>query len=200
MAHLTFEDRVVIDTLIKKDYSLQEISEYLEKNTTTIYREIKNRRTLINDKAIANCPKTNTFPFVCFNCKKKNYCKLKRYSYHARNAELQYQTKLKQSRRGIDLTEDELEYLNNLMYKKIAHDNQSVYHFLKTYSDEIPVSQSTIYRYLNSGFFSSFGSEYMPRMLSFKVRNKNNEEEPVIKVDPKYRIRRKYKDYRRYLK
>ena len=76
---ITYEDRLLIEQLLKLNYKLKNISEAVDKNKSTISREIKNRR--ISNDSTEICEKTKRFPFICTNCKKKVHCNKKKYYY-----------------------------------------------------------------------------------------------------------------------
>ena len=76
--HLTYEDRLVIELFIREKFPLEKIADNLEVNKSTIYREIKARRTKLSNSKIT-CEETNKYPFVCSHCIKKNVCKKERF-------------------------------------------------------------------------------------------------------------------------
>lgn len=194
--HMTYENRIVIETLLKQGVSINLIAKTIGKNSSSIYREIKKRREKLNDSN-QHCSLTNKTPFICRSCNKKGGCKMIRYGYHAKNAQLNYLSKLKDTRKGIDATEDELEYLDNILKDRIVMKNQSIYHFYQTEKDNLGFSLSTIYRYIDQGYLHSMGNEHLLRKLKFKPRKKENE--PNYKVDNIIRLGRKYDDYKKYI-
>ena len=72
---ITYEDRLLIDQLLRLNYKLKNIAKAIDKESSTISREIKNR--WISNDAVKECEKTKRFPFVCGDCKKK-YIVIKR--------------------------------------------------------------------------------------------------------------------------
>lgn len=81
---LSYEDRLLIDQLLKLNYKLKNIAQAVDKEPSTISREIKNRR--LSNNSIEICDKTKRFPFVCGNCKKKHHCNKKKYYYNYKKA------------------------------------------------------------------------------------------------------------------
>ena len=71
--HLTFEDRCTIEEFLNYGYNFTQIGNRIHKDRTTISNEVKKHRLLRNDSNII-CPITLKPPYVCNNCKKKNYC------------------------------------------------------------------------------------------------------------------------------
>lgn len=108
---LTIEDRMLIENLLKENYKLKDIARVIEVQSSTISREIKGRRK--SNKLTLACEKTNRFPFVCQGCSEKTYCHKRKYYYNFREAQKDYENKLKYSRIGIDMTIDEVEYWND---------------------------------------------------------------------------------------
>lgn len=196
--HLNYEDRLIIEQFIRNNISFNTILNNLSVNKSTLYREIKNRRTKLNNSTII-CSKTNKFPFTCGNCKQKNYCKKAKYVYTARNAHINYNTNLKDSRRGVDATFEEIEYLDNLLDNRLAKKNQSIYHIYITEKDNIGFSLPTIYRYINNGYLKSIDNGHLLRKLSYKPRKKTKKVNEFI-TDNSIKLGRRYDDYKEYIK
>lgn len=196
--HLTYEDRLTIEFFIRENFTLKQVAERINCSTTTVYREIKSRRTKINNYDEA-CPKTNRFPYVCLKCNEKHHCRKARYIYHAKNAEMNYKTKLTSSRTGIDATIDELEYLDQILFDRLVQKNQSIYHIIKSEKENLGFSLSTIYRYIDSGFLKSVDNGHLLRKLTFKPRKTAMPEITYI-TNYKVKFGRMYRDYEEYLK
>ena len=105
---LTIEDRILIEELVKLNYKLKEIANIIGVHSSSISRELKNRR--ISDNRNNICEKTNKYPFICFNCSKKVHCNKNRFYYNYKIAQKDYENKLRNSRIGIDMSVDEIEY------------------------------------------------------------------------------------------
>ena len=123
---LSYEDRLLIGQLLKLNYKLKNIAQAVDKEPSTMSREIKSRR--LSNNFIEICDKTKRFPFVCENCKKKYNCNKKKYYYNYKKAQEDYIRKLKYSRIGIDMTIDEIEYWNDYFNDKIKNKNQPILH------------------------------------------------------------------------
>ena len=148
---LSYEDRLLIDQLLKLNYKLKNIAQAVDKEPSTISREIKNRR--LSNNSIEICDKTKRFPFVCGNYKKKYHCNKKKYYYNYKKAQEDYIRKLKYSRIGIDMTIDEIEYWNDYFNDKIKNKNQPILHIFNELN--FPKSIQTFYNYVHGGYFSS---------------------------------------------
>lgn len=169
-ARLTIEDRMLIEQLLRENYKLKDIARVIEVESSTISREIKFRRKANNSSFI--CDKTNKYPFVCVNCPKKVHCNKKKFYYNFREAQKDYENKLKYSRIGIDMSIDEVEYWNDYFKDKIKDKNQPILHIFKNIENEFPKSIQSFYKYVHKGYFSSINDEMLARSFSYKPRNK----------------------------
>ncbi len=192
---ITFEDRILIDQLLRQGYKLKDISRAIEKFPSTVSREIKNRRTS-NDNLIP-CSKTNRFPFVCSACSSKYHCRKKKFYYYFKNAQKNYNINLRNSRRGIDMSVDEIEYWNSFFIEKLKNQNQPTLHLFNSVKNEFPKSLQSFYNYINKGYFSGINNEMLPRAFNFKPRKKRKEKK-VIYVCNSIKKGRLYNDFIHY--
>lgn len=196
-ARLTIEDRILIEQLLKQNYKLKDIARAIEVESSTISREIKNRR--ISDKKKLECEKTNKYPFICYNCNKKVHCNKNKYYYNYKQAQKDYEDKLKYSRIGIDMSIDEVEYWNEYFKDKIKDKNQPILHIFKNIENEFPKSIQSFYKYVHNGYFSSINDEMLARSFSYKPRNKTEKIKTITK-DNIIKKGRKMADFEDYIK
>lgn len=194
---LTIEDRMLIEQLLKLNYKLKDIARIIEVYPSTISREIKNRRKANNSSI--SCHKNSKFPFVCSSCSKKVHCNKRKYFYNYKEAQKDYENKLKYSRIGIDMSIDEIEYWNDFFKDKIKDKNQPILHIFKNIENTFPKSIQTFYKYVHKGYFSSINDEMLSRSFSFKPRNKN-ENIKTISKDNIIKKGRKIIDFDNYIK
>ena len=194
---LTFEKRLLIDALLKENYKLKDLAAAINVDPSTVSREIKNRRTS-NDSTII-CEKTNKYPFICFNCKKKTGCKKKKYYYNFRTAQQNYENTLKYSRIGIDMDIDEVEFWDRYFYDKIKEKNQPILHVWKEVEDSFPKSIQTFYKYIHRGYFPSINDEMLPRSFSYKPRKKKDDNPTTIPSRSSIKKGRIFTDYKEYM-
>ena len=194
---LTIEDRLLIEELLKLDYKLKDIANVIDVHSSTISREIKNRR--ISDQRSEICEKTNRYPFICYNCPKKVHCNKNRYYYNYKVAQKDYNNKLKYSRIGIDMSIDEVEYWNDYFKDKIKDKNQPILHIFKNIEDEFPKSIQSFYKYVHKGYFPSINDEMLARSFSYKPRNKTKKIKTITKENIIKKGRR-MSDYEEYIK
>ena len=194
---LTIEDRILIEQLLKLNYKLKDIANAIDSYSSTISREIKNRR--VSNNSLIICNKTNKYPFICYNCPKKVSCKMKKYFYNYKEAQKNYDNKLKYSRIGIDMSIDEVEYWNYYFKDKLKDKNQPILHIFKNIENEFPKSIQSFYKYVHKGYFPSINDEMLARSFSYKPRNKK-EQIKTISKDNIIKKGRKLTDFDEYIK
>ncbi len=195
---LTIENRMLIEQLLKVNYDLKNIAYAIDCESSTISREIKKRRIKGGGNA-KDCEKTKRFPFVCNGCINKPHCKKQKYYYNYIRAQKHYEYLLKNSRIGIDMSIDEVDYWNEYFLDKIKNKNQPTLHLLKTIETSFPKSIQTFYNYVHKGYFTFINDEMLPRAYSYKPRKRTNEK-PTIRFDNVARKNRTLKDMNDYLK
>ena len=193
---LTIEDRMLIEQLLKENYNLKNIARVIGVYPSTISREIKSRRK--GNLNLDVCTKTNRFPFICSNCPKKVNCKKRKYYYNYKEAQKDYEIKLKYSRIGIDMSIDEVEYWNDYFKDKLKDKNQPILHIFKNIENEFPKSIQSFYKYVHKGYFSSLNDEMLARSFSYKPR-KQKETVKTINKDNIIKKGRKYSDFEEYI-
>lgn len=194
---LTIENRMLIEQLLRINYKLKDIASAIDSDPSTISREIKKRR--ITGKGIfKECEKTKRFPFVCNGCSNKTYCRKKKYYYNYIKAQKNYEFLLKNSRIGIDMTIDEIDYWNEYFHDKIKHKNQPILHLFNNIENVFPKSIQTFYNYVHKGYFTFINDEMLPRAYSYKPRKRINEK-PVIRFDNIIRTNRTLNDMNKYI-
>ena len=98
-------------------------------------------------------------------------CPLDKYVYHAAKAQKKYETTLRNSRAGINLTREELSDLNDLISPLIMK-GQPLSHIFAVHADEIPVCRRTLYNYLDQRVFQARNID-LPRRVRYKKRKKS---------------------------
>ena len=67
---LTIENRMLIEQLLKLNYSLKNIADAINSTSATVSREIKYRR-ICGKNNFKECDKLKRFPYVCSCCNLK---------------------------------------------------------------------------------------------------------------------------------
>lgn len=138
------------------------------------------------------CNQINKPPYVCNTCDHFQQCPLDKAVYVASSAHEKYEKTLVESRKGINLTPEELFQLNELISPLILK-GQPLSHIFAIHADEIPVSRRTLYNYLDQRVFQARNID-LPRRVRYKKRKKKAE--PRVKnLEQVYRNKRTYKDF-----
>ena len=193
---ITFEDRILIENLLRENYKLKDIARIIGKHSSTISREIKNRR--LNNGATIICPRTNKFPFICQTCSKKYNCRMRKYYYNSKKAQEDYDKKLKESRIGIDMSIDEIEYWNDFFRERLKNKNQPILHIFNEIEGSFPKTIQSFYNYVHKGCFPSINDEMLPRSFNYKPRKKK-EIVKTISKDNVIKKGRRYEDFLNYM-
>ncbi len=141
----------------------------------------------------APCPVEHKAPYVCNACPKSRSCYFNKYLYNAEHAHREYTELLSESRKGIDLTKDELIALDELVSPLIKK-GQPVAHILAHHSNEIPCKERTLYTYLTNGYLSAKSLD-MRRTVRYKKRKKKEE----VKTSPRKKVGHHHKDFLAWL-
>lgn len=195
--HLTFEQRKTISSGISHGYLLREIGENLLVDPTTVSKEVKRNRIEISVGLNNNCKKTQRWPYVCTGCKERyNNCPFIKYKYDASKAQEKANINLINSRRGIDVDDDEFKQLDSII-KNGVDENKSIYQIKIENNDIIKKSVSTLYSYINKGYLTTKRID-LPYAVKFKKRkhNKKYEYSENNKID---RTGHTYLDYLSYI-
>ena len=140
------------------------------------------------------CAKLSRAPYICNGCKEESRCVLRKQYYLHNPAHRNYRDVLVQTRRGANVTEDELLGLDALVSPLIKK-GQSIHHVLANHPDRFDLHEKTVYRYVRGGLLAAKNGD-MPRVCMLKPRARKPVEH---KVDTKCRIGRTYADYQAFI-
>lgn len=99
------------------------------------------------------CPSLLRAPYVCNGCRKKSSCRIEKYYYKAVTAQRRYEERLRSSRQGVNLSEEDWVSLDNFVTPLIKR-GQPISHIYHIAGAHMPCSKSTLYRYVSSGILS----------------------------------------------
>ena len=200
---LSKEDRNTIENLLNKNFNFSYIADSIKYDRTTISKEIRRNRYLKSrlyseysktgiKKALSMCEKLSRPPYCCNNCKYKNSCTNYHLYYNATKAQAHYEDTLKNSRMGIDITDEEITIINKNIVPLIKDKKQSVNQIFINHPDILYFSKTTFYKYVNENIISLSNFD-LPRKVKYKRRKKkiNKENKREISV----LIGRTYEDY-----
>ena len=201
-AHLTLDNRIDIQQMLRDGFNFKMIANSLKKDPSTISKEVrkhifvKESTCTVKDKHGKEikeiCIKLTKPPYVCNACKKRTYCHMEKHLYDGKYAQNEYEKLLKESREGIPLTKESFYEVDKIISEGVRK-GQHIYHIVQT--NDINVSLSTVYRHLDKGYLSISPLD-LPRKVKFKPRNKNN----VTYVPNRVRVGRTYDDFLKFIK
>ena len=175
--HLTLEQRKVISSGISHEIKLKEIGKSLQVDPTSISKEVKRNRIEISTGLNNDCKRTQRWPYVCTGCSKKynNNCPFTKYKYDAKKAQQKADINLVNSRRGIDVDDEEFKQLDTII-KNGVDENKSIYQIKIENNDIIKKSISTLYGYINKGYLTTKKID-LPYAVAYKKRKHNKKYE-----------------------
>ena len=151
---------------------------------------------ICSDYIPEECELLKKSPFVCNGCEK---CKSKRirsrkYKYIAKKAQMAYMDNLKSSREGITLTSEEMQLLDELI-SPLLKQGQSIRAVFLSHKDEIPCSESTLYRYVDNRYLTARNLD-LQRKVKFKQRYDHG---PRSQSFQEFATNRTYADFKKYI-
>lgn len=198
--HLSYDNRKQIEKELSNNLNFSQIGSLINKPYKTISNEIKRNRifevsTSFSLYGSKLCEKLNKPPYVCNGCASRCGCRRKKYYYYADDAELKYQSRKSNSRKGIDMTSTEFKYLNDVVTKEIKN-GHSFSMIIRNHKNEFPVGERTLYNYVKKGYLDIINLD-LPRKVRYKKRTRR---ENVTTKDTKIRNGRTYDDFKNYVK
>lgn len=202
--HLSLNDRILILKLVNTNQSMRSIGRKLGVSASTISRELQKHRTLKkanpfnNVKFTENCKSSRVThaPWICHGCKSYVYCRKDKYIYDPTQADKSYHDTLVSSRHKVACGQDAFDYLNHLLKPLIKDKSQSFDHVYASISDQIGISKSTLYRYIDKGYLKDVRNLDLPRRVRYRATHKSNEKK--VTKDTKIRVNRTYLDFLAY--
>lgn len=217
-SHLTLEDRQAIQEGLEKGLSRTEIAKIINKDISTVAKEIKARRKLKPRNPFNNpitctkfkqcgichgkcseyeetkCVRRDRKVGVCNLCPDIFKCRLDKYFYHAKQAHDDYIYTLKDSREGVNLNTKEMLEIVDII-KPLLKKGQSVYQILKNHP-ELNICSKTLYMYIESGIFQDYGINNfsLRRQVSMRKRKKLKKRKEPVNYEG-----RRYTDYLKFI-
>ena len=224
--HLSFDDRLTIEYNLSLSKSFKYIGKLLDKDCTTISKEIRNHYKVMNTGSIGRrfnnclfrktctnrgktcvisncinfkeekCPLLNKPPYVCNGCKNKTNCTLTKHFYDATFAFQEYNDVLVETRQGLLINQSEIDYLNSILVPLIKNQGQSIHQAISNNKNKIMFSDKTIYKLIDLGLLEVKNID-LPRKVRFRQRRKKT---TIYKVDKNCLVGRTYEDFLEYMK
>lgn len=216
--HLSLSDRNTIQIGIENGLTKTTIAQALHKDPTTIAKEIRRHRihkprnsyyrpiicvhldkckkpckTKCERYEEPKCRRRDVSPGACNKCSDYGKCKLDRYIYNAIKAEETYQKRLVESRKGFNLTQEQIKIIGQII-APLLKQGQSPYQILSVHGKEINISIRSLYSYIEAGVFKSYGVD------NFSLKEQVNRRKTSLKYKPrKQRLDLTGKEYKDYI-
>lgn len=196
---LNVSQRETIQILFNKGKNFTDIGLAINKDRTTVSKEIKRNRYIksnfydaFDKKGISEAiDKCNILKvkYVCNNCSNKNICNKHHLFYDYRQAQKHYEEQLINSRSGINIKPDEIEEIEKQIVPLIKNNKQSINQVYINHPDILYFSKSTFYKYVDLGVLSLTNFD-LPKKIKYKKRknykNKENKRELSLLKGRKY--------------
>ena len=134
------------------------------------------------------CKRTHKAPFVCNGCAKRPTCPLERYTYSAKVAQAKADSRLVESREGLDMTGREMAFLATEVKAGLAL-GQSVHHIFAS-RDDLPCSERSFYRHVENEAI-----DVRKMDLRKKVKYKRRNRKKANRREKEFYAGREYSDY-----
>ena len=153
-------------------------------------------RTICKQYSNEPCNIRTKPPYVCNVCPRRRKCKADRMYYIAQQADAASKRRNSSSRSKPHLNDKELDKLNELV-TPLVRKGQPLTHIFAEHSEEIPISQRTLYNYIEAGTLTLKNMD-LRRKVSYRKRRKKKEQSEAA-LNQQYRKNRTYDDFREYL-
>ena len=197
--HLTLDKRIEIEKGIEEKKNFTQIGLKISKSPKTVSNEILRNRQIEHCLSWVGkhktCEKTLKPPYVCNACPSRKGCRKTRYYYYAKDAQAEYERKLSESRKGIDMTSTEFKHLNEVVSREI-NQGHSFSMIIRNHKNEFPVGKRTLYNYVENGYLNIINLD-LPRKVRYAKRKRK---QTATTKDTKIRINRTYTDFKDFVK
>ena len=153
-------------------------------------------RTICSRYDSSPCSLLSKPPYVCNVCQHRSKCKADRAYHIAAQADAAAKRRYSEARSKPQVQGDELEALNRLVTPLIKK-GQPLTHIFAEHGKEIPVSQRTLYHYIDSGALS-VGNLDLRRKVGYRPRKKKYEPTEAF-LNQECRKNRTYEDFFTYM-
>lgn len=197
--HLTLDKRIEIEKGIEEKKNFTQIGLKINKSPKTVSNEILRNRQIERCSSWYSkekvCDKTLKPPYVCNACPSRKGCRKTRYYYYAKDAQAEYERKLSDSRKGIDMTSTEFKNLNDIVSREIKQ-GHSFSMIIRNHKNEFSVGKRTLYNYVENGYLDIINLD-LPRKVRYAKRKRK---QTTTTKDTKIRINRTYTDFKDFVK
>lgn len=145
-----------------------------------------------------SCNQIKRAPYVCNTCKLRRGCKSDKAYYDAKQAHALATRRFSVARSKPQTQGDELKALDKLV-SPLIRKGQPLAHIVSEHKDDLPISERTLYRYIESGLLT-VGNIDLRRKVGYRPRRKKKKEPTEGEINREYRKNRTYVDFSEYLK
>ena len=142
------------------------------------------------------CKHVSRPPYVCNVCQLRRSCKADRAYYFATQANAMAMRRYSSARSNPHTQGDELNALDQLVSPLILK-GQPLTHIYSEHRDEIPVSERTLYRYIDAGMLGVTNLD-LRRKVGYRQRKKKKQPSESVK-NTEFRKSRTYLDFLNYI-
>lgn len=142
------------------------------------------------------CERIARAPYVCNGCRRQQSCTLRKVLYTRKRATEDYRRTLVGSRRGMNLDPRTVEALNAVLVPGLNR-GQSVYHIMRSNPNLFPVSEKTVYRYINLGYLVP-KRHNLPMAMRYRKRKSRGREHKVDRQCLVGRTYERFLEFRRH--
>ena len=223
-SHLTLEERRIILTGIINGSTKTAIAQTIGKDKSTVGKEIKLHRTLthkckmplecinyrkcpFNRQCTLDCPEYIHFrcsrrdrtPGACNGCSNWSHCRFDKYQYSPEDAQMDYRTRLIDSREGVNLTSQEAKAMADII-KPLLKQGHSPFQIVANHP-ELGICEKTLYNYIENDVFHEIAGITVMDLRRQVSRRLSKKKSKAYKkrTDRKYLQGRTYKDYKAYI-
>ena len=144
------------------------------------------------------CHKPDKPPYVCNTCKDRRVCIKDKYLYTAQYADAAVCRRRSESRRGIRLTDEQKENVDELV-TRLVKKGQPLTHIYAEHEAEMPISLRSLYNYIDAGELTIKNID-LRRKVGYKPRKKKYKGVPLGFANQSYREGRTYEEYLSFMK
>ena len=173
--HFNIEDRYMIFEGVSKNLSMRKIADFVNASASTVSRELEKHRVLDTkssfNKRMPKCTRILKAPWICNGCPNFSTCRNLKYRYSPSAAQQAYEATLHESRRKIRTGSTGIHHIDHIVTPLIRDQGQTIAHVFNNHSDELGISRSTFYRYVDDGKLTIRNID-LPERVRFPKRSK----------------------------
>lgn len=142
------------------------------------------------------CTRLTKAPHCCNGCPQwaSKTCRDVKFRYDAKRAQVVADDLLSESRKGVSMQPEELQYLDDLVSPQLLN-SQSVHVVFTTSKDKLPCCERTLYNYVDKCLLTARNLD-MPRRVRFKTRHKHKARGAS---DAEFSMGRTYEDFKAFM-